>query len=452
MIPYSKPLEREVLCRITPDTKEKKRLKKVIQLLQQRVQREIEKTNIPISLTLVGSTAKDTYIKNAVDIDLFLVFPLTISRETLQKKGLEIGRAILKQQEECFAEHPYVRGTFQGYKTELVPCYRIESAFQKLSAVDRTPLHTDYIKKHLRASQKKEVRLFKQFLKGISCYGAEAEIEGFSGYLCELIIIKYGTFQRLIENARRWQHGVTLYLKKETYPRFDTPLIFIDPVDRERNVASALSEEKFILFRSACTAYHQQPRLSFFFPHPVQPWSFEKIKKEIKGRDYIGVKLPKPEIISENLYPQIRKAVRSITELCGHHDFTIQTALFSVNETSIYIILQPASMMLTKTILHEGPPVTLKKNADEFLEKWANHPRTRKKPFEKNKRLYVEINREYTNIRTLLQDQLRTLSLGKHIDQVIQKGYTILEGDDLLIDNLRVFWTIHLDRQMPWER
>jgi tRNA nucleotidyltransferase (CCA-adding enzyme) len=451
MIPGSKPLEREVLQKITPDQKEKKHLKHVIETLKQRVKKEILKTNIPIALDLVGSTAKDTYLRIAVDIDLFLVFPTTVPREILQETGLTIGRAILEQQEECYAEHPYVRGVFQGYKTELVPCYKIESASQKLSAVDRTPLHTKYVKTHLKEQQKKEVRILKQFLKGIGCYGAEAEIEGFSGYLCELMIIKYRTFQKFIESARRWRFGKTLTLKEGTYIQFETPLTFIDPVDPERNVASALSKEKFTLLRTACIAYGKKPKLTFFFPRAIQPWSLEKIKKKIKTRNYIGVTLPKPEIISENLYPQIRKAVRSITELCEQHDFTILHEAYFVNETSIYIILQPKTTTLSKTVLHEGPPTILKKNAEEFLKKWINNPRTQKKPFEKNKRLYVEINREYTNIKALLHDQVRCLNLGKHINSIIRKGYAIIDQKDLLTDYLRMFWTTHLDKRMPWE-
>jgi tRNA nucleotidyltransferase (CCA-adding enzyme) len=452
MIPGSEQIEKEILKKITPNADEKKHLNHVIDTLKRHVEKEIEKTKIPITLELVGSTAKDTYIRNSVDIDLFLVFPITVSRETLQEKGLAIGRAILTQQEECFAEHPYVRGMFEGYKTELVPCYKIESASQKLSAVDRTPLHTKYVKKNLEEKQKKEVRLVKQFLKGIGCYGAEAEIEGFSGYLCELMIIKYSTFQHFIENAQHWRHGETLALEEGTFPSFETPLIFIDPVDPDRNVASALSEEKFIILRTACTAYAQKPSRTFFSPNTVQPWSLEKIKKEIETRQYIAVKLPKPQIISENLYPQIRKAVRSITELCEQNGFTIQTATFFIDEKSIYIILQPKTVTVSKTVLHEGPPLTLKKNADEFIEKWENHPRTRKKPFEKNKRLYVEIDREYTEIKDLLQDRVRCLSLGKHIDNVTRKGYTIIDRDNLLTENLRLFWTTDLDIRMPWER
>jgi tRNA nucleotidyltransferase (CCA-adding enzyme) len=452
MIPGSEQIEIIVAKKITPTTEEKKQIQDIIKSLKKQVMSEIKKTKIPITIELAGSIAKDTFIRISVDIDLFLLFPPTVPRKVLEKEGLFIGRAILEQQEECFAEHPYVRGMFKGYKTELVPCYKIETASQKLSAVDRTPLHTQYIKAHLKESQKKDVRLFKQFLKGIGCYGAEAEIEGFSGYLCEIMVLKYGTFQQLIEQVQQWKYGMKLAIEEGVYPDFSNPLSFIDPVDSERNVASAVSNEKFNLLIQACQEYKKNPRLTFFFPNALQPWSVQEIKKEIRTKDYIGVRFPKPEIIPENLYPQIRKAVRVIRELCEQYGFTVVNATFAVEKKNVYIILQPKARIISKTVLHTGPPVALKKNADEFLKKWLGNPRTIKKPYEENKRLYVEIEREFTDIRQLLEDQVRRLSLGKNIDLDILKDLTVVDIDDLLIEDLRLFWTSYLDQRMSWER
>ncbi|MFA5102107.1 MAG: CCA tRNA nucleotidyltransferase [Candidatus Thermoplasmatota archaeon] len=448
----SERIETTVLHKITPSAKEKKQIQKVVASLKKRVMHEIKKTKIRIEIELVGSIAKDTFIRNAVDIDLFLLFPPAVPREILEKDGLAIGRAILQQQEECFAEHPYVRGLFQGYKTELVPCYKIKTASQKLSAVDRTPLHTRYIEEYLRESQKNEVRLFKQFLKGIGCYGAEAEIEGFSGYLCEIMVLKFGTFQQLVEKVRQWKYGEKLSLKEEPIPDFATPLTFIDPVDPERNVASAVSHEKFTLLITACQEYKKEPRLTFFFPNKLRPWPLQKIKEALKTKEFIGVRYPKPDIIPENLYPQIRKAVRAIRELCEQYEFVLLDAMFTIEKKNVYIILVPKTRTLPKTVLHSGPPVSLKKNADDFLKKWLDNPRSTKKPFQKNNRWFVEIEREYTDIRELLEDQVRQLSLGKNIDATILGDLTVVETKSLLRENLRLFWTSYLDRRMTWER
>ena len=108
-------IEKKVLGQITPNAKEEKNLKAVIQDLKNKVKKEIEKRKLPVLIELVGSTAKDTYLKKNLDIDLFLLFPTTASRETLEKNSLLIGRTLLKNTEECYAEHPYVRGYYENY-------------------------------------------------------------------------------------------------------------------------------------------------------------------------------------------------------------------------------------------------------------------------------------------------------------------------------------------------
>jgi tRNA nucleotidyltransferase (CCA-adding enzyme) len=449
-------IEKNILKKITPTVKEKAHLNRVVQQLKNTVENEVHKRNISATVELVGSIAKDTYLQNNLDIDIFLLFQTSVLREALEKNGLSIGRAVLQNTEECYAEHPYVRGVYKNYKTEIVPCYAIESVSQKLSAVDRTPLHTRYVVEHLRESQKQEVRLLKQFLRGISCYGAEAEIEGFSGYLCEMLIMNYGSFHQLIDQAQKWQYGEKLYLTAGEYPDFETPLTFIDPVDSKRNVASALSREKFDLFKTACNDYLQKPSSSFFFPTMITPWSLDTIKKELKKQEgyFVGITLAKPDIIAENLYPQVRKAVRSLQELCERYDFTVLDTRFHVDDQNkrMYIILKAQQEQLSNVRIHSGPPVQREKNAHEFRQKWYNNPRVLRKPYEKEGKLYVELEREYKDITILLEEQVGKLSLGKHITEIVKKGYRVLAPQDLLIADLALFWTSYLDKKKPWER
>ena len=449
-------IEKKVLDRVTPSAEYRKKINTVIQEIKEKLEKEIVERKLPVSIELVGSTAKDTYLKDNLDIDLFLVSPTRFSKIEISKNALSIGRKILKNPEESYAEHPYIRGFYKDFFVEIVPCYKIEKVSQKLSAVDRTPLHTKFIKEKLPAFKKPEVLLFKQFLKGIGCYGAEAEIEGFSGYLCELIVLYYTSFSNILKNAQNWKKGEKLALSKGKYPSFDTPLTFIDPVDPDRNVASAVSKEKFNLFKKACKEYLEKPSIKFFFPNKVKPWSLEKIKKELKTDKYqfIGLKVDKPDIIDENLYPQVRKATRSIRETSKRNGFTIYDTAFHIDskKNTIYIVVKAKEETLSPTIQHMGPPLKLKENADDFLGRWKNDPRLIKKPFEKNGRLYVEIKREYVKIKPFLKDQIKEFSMGKHIDQIVKKKYSILKKDELINNNLRGFWTEYLDGKMVWER
>ncbi len=449
-------LEHQVITKIIPSVKERSTITEIVEELTKKLNKELEKRRIPATVKLVGSIAKDTYLKHNLDIDLFLVYPFPYKKEEMGKQAIALGRMLLVDTEECYAEHPYIRGKYNTYKVELVPCYQIQDASQKVSAVDRTPLHTSYIKTHLKEEQKQQVRLLKQFLKGIGCYGAEAEIEGFSGYLCELLILKYGSFRKSIQKGRMWKYGEHLALSKGPFPSFYTPLVFIDPVDHTRNVASALSSEKLHLFITACKEYIKQPRITFFFPNEVKPWTIEKIQKTIRTQDclYVGFQFPKPDIIDENLYPQIRKAARSIQELGERHGFSIFDTAYHVDEKhqQITIIIKTARDPPPKTLIHQGPPMKLAENVQEFKEKWGRDSRVQKGPYEKNGRIFVEIKREYTTFVDLLLANIASLSLGKQISNIMQNQDRILTQNELVTKQLRSFWTAYLDGKQPWER
>jgi tRNA nucleotidyltransferase (CCA-adding enzyme) len=448
-------IEQKVTEKIIPSGEDKKLLQNVVNKLLEIVNRELHSKNIPASTEIVGSIAKDTFLRNNLDIDLFLVFPTSFSKEYIGQTALELGRKILNNTEECYAEHPYIRGFFKDFKVEIVPCYRIENASQKLSAVDRTPLHTSYIKKHIKEFKKNQVRLLKQFLKGIGCYGAEAEIEGFSGYLCEILILKFQTFQKLVKTAKDWKPGLKLSLNNTHSPDFDTPITFIDPVDKERNVASAVSIDKFNFFVRASNEFLNKPKITYFFPNEPNLWSLEKIQSFILNQDflYVGIIFSKPDIIAENLHPQIRKGMRSIELSCKRYGFKILDKQYFVDEKNkkVYIILKTLKSPLSEKYSHMGPPVDLGDNSLDFKKKWTGNENTLNPPYEKNGRLYVDVKRRYTNIKDFLIGNISELSMGKDIDKKMQNRYEVVDAKKLVVKDLQEFWTRYLDGRMPWE-
>ena len=451
-----KQIENEILKQILPNDDDRRTLESIIEDVTLKVNKEIKNRNLLASTTLVGSTAKDTFLRNNLDVDLFIMFPAGTEKGFMADHVLSMGRTLLRKTEECYAEHPYIRGMYQGFKVELVPCYRIQNASQKLSAVDRTPLHTNYVMQHITDEQKQEVRLFKQFLHGIGCYGAEASIQGFSGYLCEILIIQFDTFHDLLTKAVDWKPGTKLSLLDKKIPDFPETLIVIDPVDPERNVASAISPETFSLFKKASSAYLKDPKTTFFFPNPIKPWSLDKIRTLIQTGPYkyIGIRFPKPDIIDENLYPQIRKAGKNIETVCTASGFTIHNTLPMVDEKNkqIYLIIQSDKEPISEKQTHMGPPTDLEPHQEKFLEKWENNPQVIQGPYKKNKRWYVDIKREYTDLEPFITIILPSLSLGKHLESIIKQQFTLMRADELLTEELLPFWTQHLDGKETWER
>jgi tRNA nucleotidyltransferase (CCA-adding enzyme) len=446
----------QVILKITPSVKDKKTIRKTLSQFTTLVKNELKTKKIDAKIEVVGSIAKDTYIKNNLDIDVFLLFDPSVKRIFMAEMIRVIGKKILNNTEECYAEHPYIRGIFHDLKIELVPGYLINDARQKISAVDRTPLHTTYIQKHISKQQKQEIRLLKQFLHGINCYGAEAEIQGFSGYLCEILILKYCSFLSLLKDVRSWKLPIKISLQDNPTDNFNEHMVFIDPVDTERNVASAVSKKTLQKFIKASDAFLKEPRITFFFPNPVKLWSLSKIKSYIVQSDsqYIGIVFSKPNIIAENLIPQLRKTCKIIKKEAQNNDFKIYTIDFTINQNHqlIYIIIKADSTPLNDTYTHMGPPIKLTNHKKMFKKKWENHPLLIKEPYEKNKRLYVTLKRTYKNIIPFLINNLPSYSLGKHIEKQINNKFLILKDKDLLKKDLQMFWTTYFDGKEPWER
>jgi len=437
-----------VLEKIVPTTAERRELQQTVDTLTGKLRHAAEERDVDVSVLLVGSIAKDTYLRGALDIDLFLLFPPDVPREEMKQRALDVGTAVLEDWDIQYAEHPYVRGCYHGYDVDVVPCYRVNDASRLQSAVDRTPFHTKYVQEHLGEEQKKEVRLLKQFMQGVGCYSAEERVRGFAGYLAELLVIRYGSFLAVLEQAPSWEDGAVLSLIEDPPASFPEPFVFVDPVDPSRNVAAAVSEKKRRLFMRAASAYLDMPRLTFFFPRPVTPWPLEQIRPRLE--EWVGIMLPRPDVVDDILYSQVRKAVRSLQTRLREHGFVPVDTAFHVDD-EVLLAVQLEQRELPPERMHPGPPVAQEEHAAAFREKWTGHPRTIEGPHVDDGRWTVKIKRRYRHAAELLQDSMDELNLGKHLSRRASEGQ-VLPGKMLAREKYAAFWTEQLSGQMPWER
>jgi tRNA nucleotidyltransferase (CCA-adding enzyme) len=437
-----------VLKKIVPTREEREALREAVDRLTGELQATAGERDIDLSVQLVGSIAKDTYLRGALDIDLFLLFPPDVERETMKQRALDIGIAVLKDWDIQYAEHPYVRGNYDGYDVDIVPCYDVKDPAEMQSAVDRTPFHTRYVREHLREEQKNEVRLLKQFMQGVGCYSAEERVRGFAGYLAELLVIRYDTFEKVLRHAPDWRDGAVLSLTDVPAAMFPESFVFVDPVDPERNVAAAVSDEKRRLFIQAAMAYLEKPRITYFFPRSVEPWPLEDVASRLDS--WIGAALPRPDVVDDILYSQVRKAVGSIRTLLEEHDFTTHSGAYHVDD-DILLAVELEQLELSRDKIHPGPPAEQEEHAAAFQKKWSGHPRTLREPYLEDGRWMVRITRRYRHAGELLRDKIDEVNLGKHLSDMASQARVLTDGE-LAQEKYAAFWTEQLSDQMPWER
>jgi len=430
---------KRVLKRIIPTPRERKELADILK----RVLSVTDEVIRPLGLekTIAGSFIRDTWLKDKKEIDLFILFPVSYSRTDLEKTGLRVGKEIVKKLggvcEIAYAEHPYVRGKIGGFSVDIVPCYKVRTASNIKSAVDRTPFHNRYIEKHLKPEMANEVRLLKQFCKAIDVYGSDIRTLGFSGYLCELLIINYETFKNLVLSARKWKFGEFIDLEghckiKNPQAFFKgQPLIVIDPVDPKRNVAAALSEENFMKFVKACERFVKNPS-ERFFERDTRAMKVSELRKHLKerGTRIFAIRFRRPNVVDDILWSQMRKTSLRIANLLKEHEFEIFERTVWGDEEDAYLVFEMRTWFLPKLRKLIGPPVHSRKHSKQFTEKYKTS-----KVYVEGKRWVAEVKRKYRKAEDLLRDFLRRnkrhlLNDGvrSYVAESISKGFDILTG------------------------
>jgi tRNA nucleotidyltransferase (CCA-adding enzyme) len=462
-------LESSVLKKIMPTAEENAKISSVQKKVEKKIGEASKKFGLnDVKPILVGSVSKDTHLKQ-VDLDIFMMFPPDTPRAELEKFGLKIGYEIIPDAMELYAEHPYLRGELDGISLDIVPCYHIKDSSLKLSAVDRTPFHMEYVIQNLKEELKADVRLFKQFLKGIGAYGAEIRVQGFSGYLCEVLVMEFGGFHHLLEAVRNWDvPGTTIIIPKiledgfdrATLTKFTEPLIVIDPIDRTRNVAAPVSEEILELFKVAAGTYLENPNEKFFFPNVPEPFTDEVLQSGLSNLQglIIGLELHSDSLVPDILYGQVRKSLNAVIKILEHYDFSVARSDFFVDEQAegkfpvdIRFVLLLDRYELPDESVHRGPPLT-HPNSTDFLNKWRTSRMAIDQPYEKEGRWYVNIQREYTSAVQLLKEQFEDLNHGKQLNEIVQKGnYRILVDEELLIEPFKKVLTVFIENKLPWE-
>jgi tRNA nucleotidyltransferase (CCA-adding enzyme) len=414
-------IERRVLERIRPRPEMLARVARVRAALVERVSEVARERKSPLVRALVaGSAARETFLEDRLDFDLFLLFPPELSKDQLEADGLALGRAVLTSPETRYAEHPYLRGTFEGFQVDAVPGYAITDSGHPLSAVDRTPFHQTYLVERQTPAMVDQVRLTKKFLRSLGLYGSETRTEGFSGYLQELLVLRFGSLRGLLEEARRWRPPVHLSEGGRDPPRLpaQVALILPDPVDANRNVASALSQRNLATFILAAEAYLRNPSERWFEGSPRPSISIAHAEERLRARttQVAVVTLRRPDLVDDILYPQLRKAEHAVAEEAERNGFQVMGTASAAGEGTLILLVEVAHFQLPAVKLHEGPPVGIDR-VGNFLEKWTDpHAPTLQGPYvQSDGRLAVETRRAERDLVAILRGSLPRLPLGRDL-------------------------------------
>ncbi len=335
--------------------------KKIAEIAFSLVKKEIEKYSEVIGLEFGGSFAKGTWITKDADIDIFIKFKQNVSEEKFEKISKKIGFDSLKKYSPYvrYSQHPYVEAKIMNTKINVVPCYDVKMGEWK-SAADRSPFHTKFMEKSLTSKMRNEVRVLKIFLKSNGIYGAEIAKQGFSGYISEVLILEFGSFENLIKSISKIKEKQII---GKTIKKFDTSIVVIDPIDNNRNLAAAISNENIGKFILISRAFKEKTSLEFF-----------KIKKSKISNKFwnnllvvkFDFKARSPDII----WGQIKRATSTLSTQLELGGFTVlRSKSHTDQQKEAYLLFFLKATKINEIYSKNGPEFFREDSTRSFIAK-----------------------------------------------------------------------------------
>lgn len=389
---------KRVLKKIKPTPKEEKEIKVKIDKFLKKLNSSLDDAEG----VLGGSAAKETWLRGAHDADVFVLFDYRKYKE----KSHILADILEKRLKKVFSEYERMHGSrdyFQirerGFIFEVIPILRIYEAEKAVNITDVSPLHAKWVNKKGKGL-KDDIRLAKAFCRAQEIYGAESYIRGFSGYVLEILVIYYGGFIPLLERCLHWhdKHVIDVenyYKDREAAmvalneAKVHSPLIVIDPVDKNRNAAAALGREKYLMFRKKAKEFLKRPAEDFFVKEEVKYEDLKNKKGNLVYLEVLGLK-GKKDIVGAKLLKAFNFLKKKLKE------FKVLESGWQWNEKAVFWFLVEKGE-IDKFEVRKGPPLRLKKRVADFKK-------AHKKTYEEKGKIWARVPRKFNKLENYVED------------------------------------------------
>ena len=418
----------EILKDITPPETTEQLQEKTAEEVCELVRREVVKYPQVVDLVLGGSFAKKTWLEDDSDIDIFIRFKKDTSKKEFEDISIKIGLDVLVDDfsDIRYAQHPYVEGRIKNTRINIVPCYDVKNGEWK-SAADRSPFHTSYMKKTLTQEMRNEVRILKTFLKANRISGAEIAKQGFSGYVSEVLILEYGSFENVIISISEIKEKQVIGNPSKI---FETSLVIIDPIDSNRNLAAAISDENIGKFVFLARAFKEKPSKKFF-----------KSKKfEVSDKHWgnlLVVKFDFEKNRPDIVWGQIKKAVSSLSTQLEIGGFTVLRNKSHIEQDKeIYLFFFLESVIISRIYSKSGPEFFRADDSKKFISK--NLKSMEPMWIGKNKKITVLKKRRHVDASEFMTECLKERgNMPKGLQSDLERGFEVSVGERNLTKSIK---------------
>lgn len=331
-----------------PSRSEIAEVKGFIQSLKSRLSKIYE--HIGPEIRVVGSTAKETFVKGTYDVDIYIITKqyqeaYDLARDTFPHGKRKMGQLLIWY----FREN--------GYDVDLV---FVSPDFPKRDTLD----HTTFFNKHLTPQMKNEVIKAKAFFKTAGVYSAE--VGGITGVCIEELVRQHKTLDSVLK-----------YLANcKSKPFIQDPVM-----KKPRNLLASVVPKRWRQLQNVCKNYLKTGRVEY---RVFDETSFRK-----RYRTYTILTFPRKLDQATDFSTAQSIAMHSANMLRNlEGDVKFDSDVF-ISSTKILIALTATPKKLEKTKL-----VGIHKKFGEAVETFKKaHPNA----FEKGSYVYARVDRKFTD-------------------------------------------------------
>ncbi|MHA1953670.1 MAG: hypothetical protein ACW96U_06980 [Candidatus Heimdallarchaeaceae archaeon] len=416
-------VEKKVLEVIQVQWEQHEQQRELLSILSEKIQMDLNSLGYIGRVETQGSFIRKTYLSEDETFDLLLILSRSekakvhqILDALVQRLKKDRVKKQLISVEKHTGKMPYLRMIVDDELINLFVGFEVSPGEETISIFDLIPMHTQYILTHMKEEKRQEVLLFKKFVKAIGVYRSEIGAIGFNGYLCELLVIFYGSFRKAIEAY---------------------PLYVLDPLNPKDNVAASVSVDQYNSIIAAANIYFYNPLISFFEDQLCEAPSFDDLVRKIvnSGREIVVLAIDRDFKESEVCW-QKALSIRSSfeTELRNNNYLLERIKPFVSDEHfGVFVSLMAANPQIS--LRREGPEVTSRESL-QFLRRYSKHADVVAGPFIDDDKWVIHFTKKGQIINDFLQNLVKKNTFVLNVDSFlkieIKEKMSVLSLDEKL--------------------
>ncbi len=477
---HHKKIEKQVIEVIQVQWERHEEIREVLSILKEKILLDLTSLGFKGRVEVQGSFIRKTYLGEDEVYDLLLILPQAERAKVHQildslvkrLKKDRIRNSLLEVKKQT-GKIPHLRIIAGDEVVNLFVGFEVSQGEKQISIFDSIPMHTQYLLTHMQEQDRNEVLLLKKFMKTVGVYRNEIGAVGFNGYLCELLIVFYGSFWEAIIGISSWKPRTIIDIKRKKVQIEDVdsltsemlsryyPLYVQDPLNPKDNVAADVSMLQFMSLIAAANTYMFEPTLHFFEDLVCEIPPFDTLVRKIisTGRETLIL---------------ILKRKFQEAEICWQKTLSIKSAFASEIFSNNYILERSHAFVsddyygLMISLMNADPQLSLRKDGPEitskdslkFLKHYSKHIDVVAGPFIDNERWAVHLSKKGQKIRDFLESLVKKNTFVLNVDSFLkveikekmkvlgidEKLREIYELDSTFAENLYTF----IERRPLW--